>query len=477
MLIRQTLVKNKNSMLDFNSILKWINVFLGILIVYLFLENGDNIYIDITTIVLGILLALENIMMLNYEKKTDNPFIIILVFLITFFYLLRICTLISVPYSETFIRDSISVEDLNYALIFILLSNVSMFSGFYFSSKLKMAKRVIPYSPYSSIHLRNLLIILLITIFLVFLSSKGITGGAVIIFLETVFFHQEVIILFTFCFLLYHFDRIPYKIRLFVSLLTIAFIIFVTLAGSRAAMLTAGYLILMSTLVVNKRVIVSKWIVISAIFLIPISVIFFIISTFNRDLETKETSVVKIVELMREEDIFEDKKIEFFLGRMYQRIGFLDYSTDLIAKPNYFKPAINPIYYTYSIIDNILTPGFDIFNTAKATNVIGMLAIGQPIPTKKQAEKSYQSDMMGIYGEYYVMFYGYPALLVFFLFSFFIQRIYNSFNLKDKLHVHFYQTFCLSIFFTWLNSFGTDWIIIEAVTLIITGKFIHRYYH
>ena len=85
--------------------------------------------------------------------------------------------------------------------------------------------------------------------------------------------------------------------------------------------------------------------------------------------------------------------------------------------------------------------------------------------------------MMGIYGEYYVMFYGYPALLVYFLFAFMIQRVYDTIKTKDQLQAYFYQTFCISVFFTWMNSFGSDWIMNEAVSLIFTGMFIHRYYH
>ena len=129
--VKQAIAKKKKSMYDFNSILRGINIFLCLLSIYLHVSKGDNEYTNQTTIVLGVLLGMENIAMLIYEKKTNNPFLIILVFLITIFYLLRVCTLISVPFSEIFSRDSITVGDLNYALIFIILSNASMFFGFY----------------------------------------------------------------------------------------------------------------------------------------------------------------------------------------------------------------------------------------------------------------------------------------------------------------------------------------------------------
>ena len=469
-------VKPSKSFYDFNSILKVVNVFLCTLTIYVYSIEGANEYVNTFTIVLAIIIALENIGMLFYEKRTSNPFIIILVFITTVFYIARVTTLVSIPSSETFDRDSITYIDLNYALIFIFFSNASIFFGFYISRVLNFKHVKIKRTTYSFGKTRNLLVILLFAILLVIIGSMGISLGGMIDFFVVTFFHSEVIFLFTFAFIAYHYENIPRIVLWIVILLILLFIFFVTIAGSRSGILTAGYLLLISILVVKQRFLVSKTIVLISLMLIPISIFLYIVSTFNRDLELKETNAANLFKLVIEENIFDWEKANFFLGKIYQRIGFLDYTTSLIKNKEKFTEVINPVYYTKSIIDNVLTPGFDIFNTTKASHTLGPLARGEVIPTRIEAEKIYNSDMMGVYGEYYVMFFGYPALVVIFLLAFGFQRIYDSLGIIS-LPTFMSKVLIVAIFYTWVNSFGSDWIAIELVSTISTAFLLKSFYY
>ena len=53
-----------------------------------------------------------------------------------------------------------------------------------------------------------------------------------------------------------------------------------------------------------------------------------------------------------------------------ERIGFLDFSLDMIANAASYSTIINLKYYLKSIVDNILTPGFDIYDVPSATHAL-----------------------------------------------------------------------------------------------------------
>ena len=463
--------------IDFNSTLQLINGFFCILSIYLFGLKGYNEYINIFSIALALILGLVNIGMLYYEKKRRNPFIVIIIFISTIFYLGRVVTLVAYPLSVIFERDSVTVKDVNYALIFIILSNISMFIGFYLRKKNKkksINKKKI--SEYSNLKTRNVIGIPLILIFIMWIQSFGIANGGMASFLIEIFFHQAVILLFSFIYIVYYFEDIPSRIRLQILFIIFSFVFFVTIGGSRGAILGILIIMLVSILVVKQKVLLSKKIIMLFLVLIPITVILYVIATFNRGLEVKEANLFTILNLMDEKNFINADTINFFLGRIFERIGFLDFSTCLIAKREIFSEVINPIYYLKSIVDHILTPGFDVFNTPRASHSLGHIAIGQEIPTKLTLAESYQSDQMGIYGEYYVMFRGYPALIIFFLMAYIFQWIYDSFNRENQLLSFLYKGLFLYLFYGYVNSFGSDWFLFEVVGTIFTGLVFNKYY-
>lgn len=469
--------KSKNSLYDFNTLLKYANIFLCALSAYLYSLNGDNEFVNIYTVVLAIIIGVENISMLFYEKKRRNPFIIIIVFLSTVFYLARITTLVAIPLSTIFERDSVTSGDLNYALIFIILSNASMFLGFYIRWVNSVKQENVIKAEYSTKKKRNMIVILIIMIMLLGLNSMQIGGGGLVSFLIEVFFHQQVILLFSFVFLFYYYDKISGRARLQIAIIILAFVFFVTLSGSRSGILGIGILLFMSMLVVRQKVLVSKWVILICVLMIPISIFLYIAATFNRGLEEKQTNAINVLKMMNEQKFLDKESVQFFLGRIFERIGFLDFSTSLIANSEKFSGVVNPIYYSKSIVDNVLTPGFDVFNTPRVSHALGHVALGQGIPTRDTIAESYQSDQMGIYGEYYILFFGYPAIVAFFFLAYIFQWVYDFFRKKGLLFSYLCQVLVLNIFIIYMNSFGTDWLILEIMGHVATALFFVKYYN
>ena len=158
--------------MDFNKILQIINFIFILVAIYLFILNGPNEFVDLNTIFLGGLLALEVHFFLAYSKKKINPFVIIVCFQMIFYYIMRIATLLYIPYSVVFNRNSITPEDTNYTIIFIIISNLFLFAGLYSKSFLKMSPRLETKKEFD-FKVKN---IILLFLFAVILGSSNVFG-------------------------------------------------------------------------------------------------------------------------------------------------------------------------------------------------------------------------------------------------------------------------------------------------------------
>jgi len=249
------------------------------------------------------------------------------------------------------------------------------------------------------------------------------------------------------------------------------------LSGSRSGILSVGMVLLMGILAVKQNVMINKKIILTSFIIIPVSIVFFSLATFKQQLGIK--GVVPIKQLMfdnQEVNFFDLKFIEQYLPIIYYRLGYLDYSTELIANRQKFEKIINGQYYFESTIDNVLTPGFDIFSTPRASHALSYTRRGDPLPDIYQITKYYQSDQMGIYGEYYVFFNGYPALAVFFFMAIFFQTVFVNLQGANSLLTCIYKAVILNLFYIWLNSFGMDWFFFDVVAMIVTTFIFARYY-
>ena len=402
---------------DLNTLLIIANCCICAIAIILYYNKGGNQYVDIYTVILLCIFGAQNLLMLLFEKKKRDPFVLLLMIIALVFYMGRVVTLLYDPWSVALDIHSGTPDDLNYSLVFIFFSNASIFLGLSIAggNVLKERSRFAVQYPAEP---RNILIILLLVIaigFYVSLASDII--GRFAGYITGIFVKLHLIMLFTFIYLAINAKKISRRhLTIFLILFTI-FILFTTLRGSRSALLTLGYLLLIAIFSVKGRFTFNKKAILIGTILIPLSVMFFISATYIRAI-VPSGSVVSSNQLtiLKEANIFGLKDISLLCRPIFNRMGFLDYSAVVIRNQERYGKMINFQYYFKSIIDNVLSPGFNVFNTPRVSHCMSYISRGESVPMQKDITAAYQADMPTVYGEYYVLFYGYPALII--LFSF-----------------------------------------------------------
>jgi len=469
-------MRNRNGY-DLNTLLIIANFCICAIAIILYYNKGDNQYVDIYTIILLCIFGAQNLLMLLYERVKRDPFIIILMIVVLVFYMVRVVTLLNDPWSLALARHSLTPSDLNYSLMFIMLSNASIFLGLStVGGKILYKKNELidgrPANP------TKIIIILLFTIVIAFyttLASDII--GRFAGYITQVFINLHLILLLTSVYIAINLKKISNRKLIILLILIATFFIFTTLSGSRSALLTLAYLLLIAIISVKGRITFNKKAILIGTILIPLSVMFFISATYIRQVETDRHVVsTKQLTILKGADLIGSKDISLLCRPVFNRMGFLDYAAVVIRSHEQYSKIINFQYYFESIIDNALTPGFNIFGTPKVSNSMSYISRGEPVPTHKDIMSAYQSDMPTVYGEYYVLFHGYPALIILFSFSFIFKKIYLSIRSKDAFLFYLYRALVLCVFYSWLNSFGIDWMMLDLIGIIITVGLFKNFY-
>ena len=142
---------------------------------------------------------------------------------------------------------------------------------------------------------------------------------------------------------------------------------------------------------------------------------------------------------------------------LFARIGYLDYATRIIADPDKYSQTINLLYYPKSIIDNILSPGGDLFDAPLVSNTIVFVDMGIKNPTHALVRSQYQSMLLTNYGEYYVLFGPYAGAVMLFFTAFIFKSVYFLIRSRNRLVGYLLRAGVLYLFYIWLKSFGIDW--------------------
>ena len=95
----------------------------------MYFKNGDSLYVNFGTVLLGTVLSLQINLFLIFEKKIRDPFVLLLCLQMVLYFLFRILTLYVYSFSVVFLRYPFSVEDVNYSLFFIIIANFVFYLG------------------------------------------------------------------------------------------------------------------------------------------------------------------------------------------------------------------------------------------------------------------------------------------------------------------------------------------------------------
>ncbi len=463
---------NYTKYFDLNVLLKWSNVFLCFLGVLMYIIAGGNRYIDANTIFLFCMLCVEDLIFLSYEKRNRDPFILILTVFVTVFYAARIVTLLHAPYSVVLNRNTnFSSFDMNHVLLFIISANVAIFFGIICARGRFIRRQDVHLEDQKQLHPSRVVGLLLagiiVTFFGVFPES---IFGRLSFYAVVIFFNIWIILLFAFVYLMLNYENISKLYKWGIICLLIIFVIAHTLIGSRQSLFVLMILFIIAFLAVRGSIKLHFKVILTAVLFIPITVILFISATYIRAMERNPT----VVSLDRfnlvmgaRNDIFSSDKINIAKQRIFDRMGYLDYSADAIMNRDKWERIVSFDYYFKSIIDNCLTPGFDVFDAPRVAHAMRCITLNIPEPTHDDTRRAYNSDMITLYGDYYILFNGYLALIIFFAIAFLLKAAFNLTKSNIVLFYYLKRAIVIYIFYLWLTDFGIDWMVFDLIKIAI----------
>jgi hypothetical protein len=475
------MAKIHSKYVDFNFALRGLNFIVACLVISRFNEVQSNEYIDQETIVLGVLLSLQTHIALQLERKRRDPFVILLSFTTILYFSLRLFTLTLYPYSVVFLRYSYGPKDSNYALIFIIIANCFLYAGFYF----------VKFSRNMAIDAHNWKakspsrVIMLMVVSLVYSYFSGIYWTPEelprIVGFVGIFVSPPIILLMALSYLILFRKSLERKSAVIIVLLIGLEIVAHTLAGSRSGIVTLVQNIMLAVLAISSCIRFKRTYFILGCALAPIVLTLlistFAISTFNRANKdgASTISLGRAVQLAGEasSELGANSGMDLVLPPIFDRAGFFDYSAEIIAHRDIYREVFNLSTYARSIIDNLLTPGFDVYDQPKISNALQFVYDDLGAPSKELVTETYQSDQFGIYGEFYALF-GYASLPLFFLVALFLKRLYARIRRDEPFVLAMMRVIVLSVFVKIIDSYGMDWTIIETVPLV-TAIFLYTF--
>jgi hypothetical protein len=461
-----------NKKVDFNSILTGANLLVAGFLVFAFERNGGNQYINQQTIVLGVVLSVQTHVALWFERRRRDPFSILLSFLMIFYYSLRLLTLSLYPFSVVFERYSYGASDSNYALTFIIVANVFLYAGFYLGRfKGKLAIDTGQWKATSPT--RVVFLILLVVTFAYFTGHYWTEDNVPRVFnFLTIFVAQDIVLLMAMAYYFVFKQSLTKKVGSLIVAMIMVDIVVHTLLGSRSGIVDTMQNYILVALVIGGCVQVGRKYFILGIVFFPVLVALligsFAISTYNRAFRSEGTlDVSRAFDLAMQSrsELSIESTLDNVVPLIAARAGFFDFSAEIIAHKDEYASVINLSSYAKSIVDNLLTPGFDVYDQPKISNALQFVYNGSGSPSKEQVSESYQSDQLGIYGEFYALF-GYASLPLFLLTAFLITRVYGRMRSENPFVLAMKRVVVLWVFVRTLNSYGFDWTLLETLPRI-----------
>jgi len=467
---------------DFNRILTWVNVAFAGVMLFALAKFGPNEYLDGESVGLALAFGLQTHLALMVERHRRDPFVVLLAFILIFYFTFRVCTLLLIPFSFVLDRYEYTVADSNRALLFIMVANVFLYAGLF---AVRGGPRLrIDVQRWHPVRERWMLALVIATI--VFIYTRGVLWSSdaiprALVFL-LLFLSQSIVLLMALAYYILYRDRMrPGHAMLLLGLLVLEMVLH-SLAGSRSAFIYSIQNVIIVLLAVQGSFAIRRRLVAVGLAIMPLAVALFIlaftISTFIRaNTEAGQSfSVTRAIETARSASVRvgSDYALRTGLGVMASRAGFFDYSAEVIAHAREYSGVISPPTYVRSIIDNLLTPGFDLFDQPKISNALIFVYSGLGTPSKNASMTAYQSDQLGIWGELYVLM-GWASLPIFFLAGFLFKRSYVSLRGSDPFVLTMKRVVTLSAFALVVNSFGLDWVVMDVLPMLV-AIYIYRYF-
>jgi len=476
------MTRSGNNSIDLNSVLMVLNLLAAGLIVYGISYAENNDYVNPETMELGLLLSLETQLALLLERSRRDPFVILLAFTTIFFFSFRLYTLAVYPFSAVFERYSYGPEDSNFALVFIIVANLFLYAGLLAVKFERNA--LIDSSGWRPTSATRVIALMVVSIFYSYLSAMFLTpeDEPRIVSVLGIFVSPPVILLMALAYFILFRKSLSRTAAYGIAALIILEMIAHTLSGSRSGIITLVQNAMIVILAISSCIKIKRNVFILGCALAPVALVLlvgtFIVSTYNRSHRDPAGSLnlVQAAELAGEARgaLGDDTGLDIILPPIFDRAGFFDYSAEIIAHREQYKTVFNLSSYVKSIVDNLLTPGFDVYDQPKLGNALQFIYEDLGTPSKEMLSEQYQSDQFGIYGELYALF-GYASLPLFFMTAFLLKRYFVRVRSMNPFVLAMKRIVILTAFTFIINSYGMDWTIIEMVPFV-AAMFLYAFF-
>lgn len=427
--------------IDLTSFLMACNAFMAACILFLCWFTGCNEYVSPYAVHLSIVLAAQNFFFLLSARRRPNPFVVITAFYAIFFYELRVVTLLWDPWSIVFVRNSFSAPDLSAGLLYVIFSNLAIFVGVSLASGPDLSRP--PLSGYTDASIRLLPPFLLMGAGVMF--ERGLNLPSILKGYLGILINTEMILLFLLITgILYH-GIMTGAQRLLLFSAVALFVICRTAMGSRSALVTLLVSFLCAWSAVHGRLLFKRKLYYALAGIAPLALGAFLFATYLRA-----------------------PKVPVQFQAVSNRLGFLDMTSEIIASGSAYRSVVNFTHYFRSIVDNGLTPGFNLFDAPKAANSLSLIYYGIPSMSLKTVALHYQSDMLTVYAEARLLFGPIAGLVAIAVAAFFFRVLYAMPAQDDPVRSAGLRSIVLMLFYTYfLGSFGLDWFIVDLIRGVI----------
>jgi hypothetical protein len=461
---------------DLNSLLQAANVVVAGLLLWGLSRNISNEYVEPRTLTLGFLLCLQTHVGLILERVRRDPFVLLFAFSMIFYCALRIFTLAVVPFSLVFDRFGFGPENANYALVFIIVANVFLYAGL-LVVRFPDGRRI-DASEWRAVSPSAVIALMVVAFPLAYFSGDYWTVERLprAVTVLRVLLVPDLIVPMALAYYLLFRKSLTRRAAFAIGSLLLLEAIAHTLWGSRSAVSVLIQTFLLVAIAVWSSVKVRRRYVLLGVGLLPVVAVLmvaaFAISTYNRLSrqvlgDTQALNVGFAIQSAREGSSgLVNQGLDVVLPPVLARAGFFDFSAELIAHRDQYSTIINLPGYAKSIIDNVLTPGFDVFDQPRMSNALRFLYLGRGAPSKAWAAEEYHSDQLGIYGEFYTLF-AWASLPLFFLVPYLLKRFYVRLRAVNPFILAMKRIAVLLVFVKLVDSFGVDWIIGEMVPFVV----------
>lgn len=465
-------MRNNISIYD---ILKYCNFLIFFAMIGVYYSNGNNLYVDQYTIVLNFVQIVITHFVILDAKRNSNSLLLVLAYVIIFHFQLRIVSLNYTEYSLIFssLLSNVTPSKINYVLSFVILMYFFLFIGIRYTYSYKKQDIINQDNKLSSNASRNILFFVYGALALDLLRLFDVPViSQIVAVISTFFFNFLFMLLLTVCYFIKYWKKVTKKYKRLFVFLILLYVLIYTGMGIRSTIYAVILMLFFCICASNYVEVRAKYILILSC-VVPIMVIGFLFATLTRQMDMQKSSFTEKVDIVSKlSEQFDDSNIKLLLSPIFNRIGYFDFAVQLILDKNHLENFLSPVNYSKSVVDNLLTPGFNIYDMPRMSLVLDKCYLynGTPNIKKYHLDEDYLSSGMSLFGEAYLFLDKHGCIL----FTFFIGLLFKNFYKKslktDEIHNLWQRAILLSLFYSVLNSYGLDWTIIDVVSYYINYR-------